>query len=359
MQQVNNNGRRVWPGHAGKPVTKERRVSASTMIDRAAASAKRLLPGLMTSIVIAMASTFVSEHYGGPTLLFALLIGMALHFLSKDEVSGPGINFAGKSVLRLGVALLGARISAGQIADLGLVPVAIVVGGVTLTILVGRALAGPLGVTPAKGVLTGGAVAICGASAAMAISAVLPQNRDSERDTLFTVIAVTTLSTIAMILYPLLVPALSLGDSEAGILFGGTIHDVAQVVGAGHLISDHAATVATYVKLMRVAMLVPAVILLGWLFSGGAERSKWPQLPIFLVAFVVLAALNSFQLIPEAVREGMSLFSRWCLVCAIAALGMKTSLEELTKVGWRSIALVVAETVFLLVFVLAVMLAAG
>lgn len=329
------------------------------MIDRAAADAKRIMPGLTTCIVVAMASTFVSDHYGGPTLLFALLIGMALHFLSKDATSGPGINFAGKFVLRLGVALLGTRISAGQIAELGFLPVIIVIGGVTLTILLGTALAKPLGVTADKGVLTGGAVAICGASAAMAIAAVLPRHKDSERDMLFTVIAVTTLSTIAMILYPLLVPALSLSDSEAGILFGGTIHDVAQVVGAGQLISDEAATVATYVKLMRVAMLVPVVMLLGLVFSGGAERSKWPQLPIFLVAFVVLAALNSFHLIPETLTQGMSAFSRWCLVCAIAALGMKTSLEELTKVGWRSIALVVAETVFLLAFVVALMLLAG
>jgi uncharacterized integral membrane protein (TIGR00698 family) len=329
------------------------------VMDRAANGAKRIMPGLMTCIVIAMASTFVSEHYGGPTLLFALLIGMALHFLSKDAVSGPGINFAGKFVLRLGVALLGARISAGQIAELGFVPIVIVVGGVILTILVGRTLARPLGVTPAKGVLTGGAVAICGASAAMAIAAVLPQHKNSERDTLFTVIAVTTLSTIAMILYPLLVPALSLSGSEAGILFGGTIHDVAQVVGAGQLISDEAATVATYVKLMRVAMLVPVVMAVGFVFSGGAERSKWPQLPIFLVAFVVLAALNSFHLVPGALADGMGIFSRWCLVCAIAALGMKTSLEELTKVGWRSIALVVGETVFLLAFVLIVMTLAG
>jgi uncharacterized integral membrane protein (TIGR00698 family) len=334
-------------------------VSDAAMMGRAAAGAKRIMPGLMTSIVIAMAATFVSEHYGGPTLLFALLIGMALHFLSKDATSGPGINFAGKFVLRLGVALLGARISAGQIAELGFLPVVIVVGGVTLTIGLGRLLAKPLGVTADKGVLTGGAVAICGASAAMAIAAVLPQHKDSERDTLFTVIAVTTLSTIAMILYPLLVPALSLSASEAGILFGGTIHDVAQVVGAGHLISDEAATVATYVKLMRVAMLVPVVMVLGLVFGGGAERSKWPQLPVFLVAFVVLAALNSFHLIPEPVTQGMSALSRWCLVCAIAALGMKTSLEELTKVGWRSIGLVVAETVFLLIFVLALMLMAG
>lgn len=314
------------------------------------------MPGLITAIVIAMAATFVSDHYGGPTLLFALLIGMALHFLSKEAASAPGINFASKAVLRLGVALLGARIGTDQIAELGLSPIAMVAGGVTLTLLLGWALSGPLGLGARQGVLTGGAVAICGASAAMAIAAVLPQNRDSERDMLFTVVAVTTLSTVAMILYPLLVPVLALTDDQAGILFGGTIHDVAQVVGAGHLVSDKAASVATYVKLMRVAMLVPVVMLIGWLFGAGAG-AKRPALPGFLIGFVALAVLNSAHLIPEWASAAMSGFSRWCLVCAIAALGMKTSLEEMTKVGWRSIALIVGETLFLLTFVLGLLLA--
>ena len=327
-----------------------------SIVQRTTSTARRLLPGVATALVIAMASTFVSDHYGGPTLLFALLIGMALHFLSKESASAPGINFSSKTVLRLGVALLGVRISADQIAALGALPIVIVVFGVTLTLLLGRYLSKPLGLTAPQGVLTGGSVAICGASAAMAIAAVLPQDRDSERNMLFTVIAVTTLSTIAMILYPLLVPALSLTDDQAGILFGGTIHDVAQVVGAGHLISPEAATVATYVKLMRVAMLVPVVMLIGYLFGSAGAHAKRPALPAFLIAFVVLAILNNLHLVPQQVADAMSAFSRWCLVCAIAALGMKTSLEELTKVGWRSIALVVGETLFLLVFVLILLL---
>ena len=342
--------------HARRDAARERGLSDISIVMRTASTARRLMPGLATSIVIAMASTFVSDHYGGPTLLFALLIGMALHFLSKEAAAAPGITFASKSVLRLGVALLGVRIGADQVAELGIAPVIVVVGGVCLTILLGRYLSGPLGLSPTQGVLTGGAVAICGASAAMAIAAVLPQTKDSERDMLFTVIAVTTLSTIAMILYPLLVPLLALNGGEAGILFGGTIHDVAQVVGAGHLISDEAATVATYVKLMRVAMLAPAVMLLGWIYGSAAGGAKRPALPAFLIAFVVLAALNSYHLVPQSVVDGLSILSRWCLVCAIAALGMKTSLEELTKVGWRSIGLVVTETVFLLVFVLVLLL---
>ncbi len=325
------------------------------------ALARRLFPGLATCLALAMAATFVSDHYGGPTLLFALLFGMALHFLSKEGKAVEGVAFSARTVLRIGVALLGARISAAQIVDLGLLPVVVVVAGVVSTIAVGRLAAGLLGLGRAQGILTGGSVAICGASAALAISAVLPRGGNAERDTLFTIIAVTTLSTVAMIVYPLVAAALPLDHREAGIFIGGTIHDVAQVVGAGHLISDETGVIATFVKLMRVAMLVPAVLAIGWLFRGETGRTGTgggAPLPGFLLAFIALAAVNSAGLVPPAAAALLSDASRWCLVIAIAALGIKTSLQEMAAVGWRSILLVVVETLYLALFVLAVLLLA-
>ena len=316
---------------------------------------QRLAPGVLVSATIAMAATFISDHHGGPTLLYALLVGIAFHFLSKESVAGPGIEFSSRVILRIGVALLGARISAGQIAELGVMPVLLVPIGVVTTILVGWYVARPLGLSENQGILTGGSVAICGASAALAISAVLPQTKDHERDTLFTVIAVTVFSTVAMILYPPLVRALGLDDRAAGILLGGTIHDVAQVVGAGHLISDQAAVVATYVKLLRVAMLMPVVMVICTIYNRetqAATGKRLPILPTFLVAFAVLAIANSIGAIPAFAMDPILTASRWCLVCAIAALGMKTSVEKLVLVGWRPMALIAIETVFILVLVL-------
>lgn len=317
---------------------------------------RRLAPGVLISAIIAMAATFISDHHGGPTLLYALLVGIAFHFLSKETVAAPGIAFCSRSILRIGVSLLGASISVGQIAELGLMPVLLVPFGVVATILLGRYVAKPLGLTINQGILTGGAVAICGASAALAISAVLPAHKHQERDTLFTVIAVTIFSTLAMIIYPPLVRALFLDDRAAGILLGGTIHDVAQVVGAGHLISDRAAVVATYVKLLRVAMLMPAVMAIAWFYSRqtvAVSGKRGPLLPLFLVAFAVLAIINSFGLIPAGALPIIASASRWCLVCAIAAVGMKTSIENLMEVGWRPLALVAIETVFILAIVVA------
>lgn len=322
---------------------------------RQSAAVRAVVPGVLVSVVIAIAATFLTEHHGGPTLLYALLIGMAFHFLSQEGRTAVGVSFAARFVLRLGVAMLGVRISMNQIAELGVVPIALVVGGVITTVLTGRFLAQRLGLPATQGLLTGGAVAICGASAALAISAVLPRSPEHQRDTLFTVISVTVLSTIAMVVYPVLAGILGFDDRASGILIGGTIHDVAQVVGAGYLISDQSGIIATYVKLLRVSMLLPVVLVLSWMYvrpEAGSKASRRQLVPTFLIGFVVLAGLNSFGMIPAKLADAMANASRWCLVTAIAALGMLTSLKALASVSWRPLALVVAETVFLLLFVL-------
>jgi uncharacterized integral membrane protein (TIGR00698 family) len=314
-------------------------------------------PGLMVSLAIAMASAFIADHYGGPTLLYALLFGMACHFLSEDSRCLPGIEFTSRTILRIGVALLGARITLEQIGSLGWGTVLAAVFAVTATISVGWVSARLLNVRADFGVLTGGAVAICGASAALAISAVLPRHEHSERDTLLTVVGVTGLSTLAMITYPIISKLLGLSPEHTGIFLGGTIHDVAQVVGAGYMISPATGDIATVVKLLRVALLVPAVVVIAWLFrrQQGMQADSGRRIPLvpgFLLAFICLVAVNSSGFLPHAITDAMSETSRGCLVIAIAALGLKTSLQKLASVGWRPIALLVGETLFLAMLVI-------
>ncbi|MEQ6916607.1 YeiH family protein [Halomonas aquatica] len=319
--------------------------------------------GLLVCATITLVTTFIADHYGGPTLLYALLFGMSLHFLSEEGPCRQGIEFAASTVLRLGVALLGARMTLAQAGDLGFGPLLTVLGAVALVIAMGALLARALGLDRDLGLLTGGAVAICGASAALALSAVMPRHETSERNTILTVVGVTTLSTMAMVIYPLIAGALQLANVQAGIFLGGTIHDVAQVVGAGYMISEQTGDISTLVKLVRVAMLVPAVMAFMWLFRAsrqeeGAE-AKVPMLPSFLVGFVVLVLINSLGLIPEAVNEGMSTLSRWCLVTAIAALGIKTSFQKLAVVGWKPVILMALETLLLLAVVLGLVVFGG
>ncbi len=312
--------------------------------------------GFLVAVIVAVAAQFLSDHYGAPAMLMALLLGMALNFLAHEGPCKPGIEFTTRSVLRLGVALLGVRISAELLAGLGAQQIGLVIASVVLTIGFGMLAARLLGRGWRLGLLTGGSVAICGASAAMAISAVLPRNEHSERNLIFTVLSVTVLSTFAMIAYPILVQRLGVSDHVAGLFLGATIHDVAQVVGAGFSLSDEAGEVATLVKLIRVAMLAPVVLVIAVMLrrtSMQAQHGKRPPLlPLFVIGFLVLASLNSAGIVPEAVAQAVSGLSRWALLVSIAAVGMKTSLKRILDVGGHAIALIAIETVFIAALVL-------
>ncbi len=317
-----------------------------------------LAPGLLISAVLAIAAQFLSDHYGAPAMLMALLLGMALSFLAEEGRCVPGIEFSARSVLRLGVALLGARISFDLLAGLGWQVIALVIGGVIATVLFGLIGARFLGRGWRLALLTSGSVAICGASAAMAIAAVLPKNQHSERNLIFTVLSVTLLSTLAMIVYPIVAGGLALDDRATGIFLGATIHDVAQVVGAGFSVSEEAGETATLVKLIRVSLLAPMVLIFGLaIVALGIKQSREggrpPLVPGFILAFLALATLNSFQAIPEVIADELAAVSRWALLTAIAAVGMKTSLRRIRDIGGQAIVLIVAETLFLAAFILA------
>lgn len=322
---------------------------------------KAIHHGFLVCLLIALATTFIADQYGGPTLLYALLFGMALHFLSDNEKCRPGIEFTARTILRIGVALLGARMTYAQIEGLGIGPVLLVILTVSTVIISGVVIARLLGLPRDLGLLSGGAVAICGASAALALSAVMPRHENHERNTILTVVGVTTLSTVAMVTYPLVVSVLQLPDTQAGLFLGATIHDVAQVVGAGYMISEETGDISTLIKLLRVAMLVPVVLAFIWFFhnrhSTSANEPRPALVPAFLVVFVILVAVNSLNWIPPAIGEGLSSLSRWCLVAAIAALGLKTSLQKLAVVGWRPVMLMVLETALLFAIVLGILLA--
>ncbi len=319
---------------------------------------RSLFPGVLACGVVAAAATFLSEHYGAPVMLFALLLGLAMNFLAGEGACKPGIEFTARTLLRIGVALLGLRITVGQVAELGWQPIAIIVLTVALTIGVSMLAAKLMGFQTLFGLLSGGATAICGASAAMALAAALPNHPLKERATLFTVVGVSALSTLAMIVYPMIAQAVGLDPHAAGIFLGGTIHDVAQVVGAGYSMSQQTGDVATLVKLMRVAMLVPVIVfavLLSRHQAGEAQGPRPPLLPGFAVGFALLVALNSTGWLPGVVAKSGSDLSRWLLVASIAGIGMKTQLKELLTVGLKPVVLMIGETVFLAALTLSLM----
>lgn len=314
-----------------------------------------LFPGVLICIMIALSAEFVSSHYGAPSMLIALLFGISLNFLSKEGKAVSGIKFSASKVLRFGIALLGLKISFDLVLSLGASSLLLIVFGVIATIIFGLALSSFFGHKKDFAFLTAGSVAICGASAAIAISAILPKHKNSDDWLVFTVVGVTLLSTIAMIIYPILANLLGLNEVQTGIFLGATIHDVAQVVGAGFSVSNETGELSTLVKLIRVSMLAPIVIIASLIIHSKTKnnnQAKVQIIPFFVLGFIILATLNSFGFIPEVIKEPLGFVSRCAILVSIAAVGMKTSLEEMSKLGKRSVILIFSETLFIALFIL-------
>ncbi len=319
---------------------------------------RALQPGLIVCVTIACAATFLSKNYSAPVMIYALLVGMAFNFLADQSKCRNGIAFSSTTLLRIGIALLGLRITLDDVISLGVFPVLVVSSGVILTILFGVFIAKLMGLSNRLGIMTGGSVAICGASAALAISSVMPNDDETKKATIFTVISVTTLSTIAMVVYPIISRILELDIPQSGLFLGGTIHDVAQVVGAGYSVSNEVGELSTFIKLFRVAMLIPVVLFLAVFVYRRHNTGKNTVsgtrdiFPYFLLGFVFFVLIGSTDIIPNEAKTLLSTLSTWLLVIAIAALGVKTSLREISSVGWKPLLLILTCTLFIAVYIL-------
>jgi len=284
------------------------------------------------------------------------LLGMSLNFLSKDKNCSPGVELAAGSVLKFGVSLLGVRILTSDMINMGWITVVVVIAGIFTTIVFGSILARFLGLDKELGLLSGGAVAICGISAAMAISSVMPKNKEMEQHTIVTVVMVAAFGSMAMIFYPIFVSYIGLDTVQAGLFLGGSIHDVSHVVGAGYSMSDEIGNSAMIIKMLRVALLLPVVGCFYLYYKRDHSQSQSTvkvPVPWFLIGFVLIVIINNLGLIPEFGVGLMNKISRWCLVIAIVGLGMKTSFQGLLANGWQPIVLVLGESLFLSALVMA------
>lgn len=339
------------------------------MVDTVSISkgARRLAPGLALAgaiaIVSVLAEPFATDTFSFmfgfpvtmPAIVLALVIGMTLHVTDPKSPVQPGLAFAIKKLLRVAIALLGLRIALSDIVALGFSTALLIIVSMAATLVVGIILARLVGRDDGFGALAGAATAVCGASAALATATVLPQDRARDADVVFTVVAVNALSTIAMLAYPPLCLWLGYDGRETAILLGGTIHDVAQVVGAGYSVSADVGNGSVIVKLFRVFLLLPVVLAVGWYFArrGAAQASAKVPFPMFAVVFLAFVLLNSTGLVPLVIKDILGEVSRWGLLVAIAALGLGTSIGAVLRIGWQSIVVVCGSTLFLLGTVIA------
>lgn len=311
------------------------------------------LPGALVTAIAALAAAWLADHYAAPLVLMGLLIGLAMSFLSQDKRTHAGLDLMSQTALRIGIVLVGARITAEQLAELGPLPFALLIVIMLAVILITVASASLFRQDRHAALLAGGATAICGASAALALYSLIGDKRVDQARFTLTLVGITVASALAMTLYPVLATELHLSDTQAGFLIGASIHDVAQAIGGGFSFSPQAGEVATIVKLTRVALLAPMLMLVGlWLARGdgaeggdGTAKRRIPlRLPWFILGFLGLAALNSLVALPRPAVDAANMAAQALLLLAIVATAMKARLHLLLDQGWRSFAPIIVAT---------------
>lgn len=313
------------------------------------------LPGALVTAIAALAAAWLADHYAAPLVLMGLLIGLAMSFLSQDSRTHAGLDLMSQTALRVGIVLVGARITAAQLVELGPLPFAMLIGIMLAVIIVTVAAAPLFRQDRHAALLAGGATAICGASAALALYSLIGDKRVDQARFTLTLVGITVASALSMTLYPVLAAQMGLSDTQAGFLIGASIHDVAQAIGGGFSFSPEAGEVATIVKLTRVALLAPMLMLVGlWLGRTSGEtagKRRIPmRLPWFILGFLALGAVNSLVALPKPAVDVANMVAQALLLLAVVATAMKARLYLLLDQGWRSFApiLVATLTSFLL-----------
>ncbi|MCU0884688.1 MAG: putative sulfate exporter family transporter [Beijerinckiaceae bacterium] len=336
------------------------------------ATIRKLAPGVLLSLAVAVASylaaPLLKSLTGGrvalPDMVIALIIGIALHSVVMTPRFEPGMTFCVKKLLRWAIGLLGLRIALGDIIGLGLGVALLVVAAMIITVASALWLAKVLDRDAGFGALAGAANAVCGASATLATATVVPDYKRKSADIAFTVVMANAISTVVMLAYPPLCLWLGYDERLTGIMLGATIHDMAQVVGAGYAVSDSVGNTAVIVKLFRVFLLLPMVLAIGWWFlrSGAQTGEAKVPVPVFALVFLALCVLNSLMVASPglAAATGYPVIkgllgeaSKWGLLIAIAALGLGTSLTSILTIGWRHMAVFMGATLVILLVVIA------
>lgn len=305
-----------------------------------------VLPGLLLSGLVALAALLLNRAvpFASPLLVAILAGAIAVNVVDLPSSLRPGLAFAARTLLRAGVALLGLQLVLTDIAALGLgmiaEVVAIVAGGIGLTLLVGRWL----GVGANQRLLIACGFSICGAAAVAAVDGVA----DVEEEEVATAVALVVLfGTLLIPVVPLGAGLLGLSQVQAGAWAGGSIQEVAQVVAAAGLVGGGALKVGVVVKLARVLLLAPVLALIAVRSRSGQARAagrRPPLVPLFVAGFLAAAVVRTTGVLPAAALAGGKVLETALLTAAMFALGCGVHLASLRRVGGRPLLLATVST---------------
>lgn len=313
----------------------------------------RLVAGLILTSGLALFATLIQGIPGfslfSPLILAVLLGILARNMLGVSQIFQPGITFSLKRILRLAIILLGLQLSISQLIEVGSAGLTIVAITLVSTFVFTCWLGRQLGVSKKLTQLIATGTSICGASAIVAINTIVDT---TDEDVAYGIAIVTVFGTFSMLLYPLFPIFLHLTPEAFGIWCGTSIHEVAQVVAAafqnGH-ISGEIATISKLSRLIFLAPLMGALVLLSMRFDKKAKHIKLNQLPIpwIVLGFFTLTLFNSLDIIPLNFKEWVVESNRFLLTIALAAMGLETNLSKMKQSGFKPLYLGAAAWLFI------------
>jgi uncharacterized integral membrane protein (TIGR00698 family) len=314
-----------------------------------------VIPGVVLVAMIT-AVAFSAHNVSGFALFSPMILAVVAGMIYSNVLGTPahakaGIAFSQKRLLRFAIVLLGFQLTLGQVVSIGASGVGIVAATLGATFLFTITLGRLLGVDAKLAQLIAAGTSICGASAIVATN-IVTDARDE--DVTYAVASITLFGTVAMLGFPLLAPVLGLDQHAFGLWAGASIHEVAQVIGAGFQNGAQSGEIATVAKLTRVAMLAPMVIALGLMArrrtssDRSSDRSAArPPMPWFVAAFVAVVALNSLVTVPAEVKSAMALGTTMMLTMGLAAMGLQANISQLRSRGLRPLALAFSAFLFI------------
>ncbi len=330
-----------------------------------------MLHGILLIALFACAAFYIGSAKIFTDLSFSpMIIGIILGMLYANSLRNhlpetwvPGIQFCSKRLLRIGIIFYGFRLTFQDIAHVGVAGIAIDAIIVTVTIIGGYLVGSRLlKMDRDTAMLTSVGSGICGAAAVLGAEATL---RTKPYKTAVAVATVVIFGTLSMFIYPILyrTGALHLSPTEMGIYGGSTLHEVAHAVGAGNAMGEEIAATTVIVKMIRVMMLVPVLLVLGiWAARRPAEGAQGGKgkvaIPWFAFGFLVVIALNSLSVylntlstpcgIPDSAVSVINYIDTFLLTMAMAALGAETSIDKFKKAGAKPFVLAFIIYIWLL-----------
>lgn len=322
-----------------------------------------MLHGVLLIALFSCAAFYIGEmNFVKNLSLSPMIVGIILGMLYANSLRNnlpetwvPGIHFCSKRILRIGIILYGFKLTFQDVLAVGLPAIFIDIIVVTVTILGGILIGRMLKMDRGIALLTSIGSGICGAAAILGAESTI---QTKPYKTAVAVSTVVIFGTISMFLYPILYHngTFVLSPQEMGIFTGATLHEVAHTVGAGNAMSDQISNVAIIVKMIRVMMLVPVLLIVSFSVARAAVKngaktgvSRKITIPWFAIGFLAVIGFNSFDLLPESLVNFINALDTFLLTMAMTALGAETSIEKFKKAGFKPFALASILYVWLIV----------